>query len=188
MFQHVTLLFSFIYAVAFTHILASASALILARDRVRFSGLHVFWMVFTAFELLLNWLALLGYETVKRWSIGEVLLQLSWIIPQYFTSSLVSINVPDKGEVDMGAIYERRRPVLFVAYVVFSVATLVENFFDRNNYEGWNPDDWIRVNFIVSGILIMALIAGWARPRWLQWLAAWGATAFLIWDFVFFSA
>jgi len=38
-FQHVTVLISFIFALALTHVLSSASNLILQRDRVGFSGL-----------------------------------------------------------------------------------------------------------------------------------------------------
>jgi hypothetical protein len=36
MFQHVTTLFSFIFAIALTHVFASISELVSARDRVRF--------------------------------------------------------------------------------------------------------------------------------------------------------
>jgi hypothetical protein len=39
MFQHVTVLVSFVFAIALTHVFSSASQLLLARDRVRFSAL-----------------------------------------------------------------------------------------------------------------------------------------------------
>ena len=45
MFQHITVLFSFVFAIALTHVLSCVSKLILARDRVRFSGLHALWML-----------------------------------------------------------------------------------------------------------------------------------------------
>jgi hypothetical protein len=38
-FEHVTALFSFVYALALTHLLARIAELVVARDRVRFSGL-----------------------------------------------------------------------------------------------------------------------------------------------------
>ena len=41
MFQHVTVLVSFIFAIALTHVFSSASQLLLARDRVRFSALRM---------------------------------------------------------------------------------------------------------------------------------------------------
>ena|SRR6266487_2289426 len=45
MFQHITVLFSFVFAIAMTHVLSCVSKLILARGRVRFSGLHALWML-----------------------------------------------------------------------------------------------------------------------------------------------
>src|SRR5262245_37725710 len=45
MFQHVTVLVSFIFAIALTHVFSSASQLLLARDRVRFSALLTVSMV-----------------------------------------------------------------------------------------------------------------------------------------------
>jgi hypothetical protein len=56
MFEHVTLLLSFIYAIAITHLLGSATELILARDRVRLSGLLIAWMVCALLLLVTNWL------------------------------------------------------------------------------------------------------------------------------------
>lgn len=44
-FEHVTTLFSFVYALALTHLLARIAELIVARDRVRFSGLLALGMV-----------------------------------------------------------------------------------------------------------------------------------------------
>lgn len=41
MFQHVTVLVSFIFAIALTHVFSSASALLLGRDRVRFFARRV---------------------------------------------------------------------------------------------------------------------------------------------------
>jgi hypothetical protein len=60
MFEHVTILLSFVYAIAMTHLLSSATELVLARDRVRFSGLYVLWMLNALLILLVNWMAIWG--------------------------------------------------------------------------------------------------------------------------------
>ena len=51
-FEHVTALLSFVYALALTHLLARIAELIVARDRVRFSGLLALGM---ANAILLEW-------------------------------------------------------------------------------------------------------------------------------------
>jgi len=58
MFEHLTLLLSFIYVIALTHLLSSATGLILARDRVRFSPLLAIWMVVALAILFNNWLSM----------------------------------------------------------------------------------------------------------------------------------
>ncbi len=181
MFQHITVLFSFVFAIALTHVLSCVSKLILARDRVRFSGLHALWILNALIVLLINWISIWLLETVKHWSVGEIMVQLGWAIPQYFTCSLISMPVGNEGAIDMPAFYERQRSVVFSAFAAMYAMSMVANFADRNNLEGWKPGDWIGAELLVLPMLIAALVAGWAKPRWLQWTAAWSALALQSW-------
>jgi hypothetical protein len=181
MFQHITVLLSFVFAIALTHVLSCVSKLILARDRVRFSGLHALWMLNALMLLLINWLSLFLLEAIKHWSVGEIMVQLGWAIPKYFTCSLISMPVGNEEVIDMRAFYERQRPVLFSAFAVTYAMSMVANFADRNNLEGWKPGDWIGADLLVLPMLIAALVAGWAKPRWLQWTAAWFGLALQSW-------
>ena len=181
MFQHITVLFSLVFAIALTHVLSCVSKLILARGRVRFSGLRALWMLNALMLLLINWLSLWLLEAIKHWSVGEIMVQLGWAIPQYFTCSLISMPVGNEEVIDMPAFYERQRPVLFSAFGVTYAMSMLANFADRNNLEGWKPGDWIGADLLVLPMLIGALVAGWAKPRWLQWTAAWFALALQSW-------
>src|SRR5438105_14398211 len=97
MFQHVTVLVAFIFAVALTHVFSSASQLLLARDRVRFSPLLAVAMLNAALGVISNWLGLWELRNLKQWSLGEVLLQLGWVVPNYFSCSLVAMPVNETG-------------------------------------------------------------------------------------------
>ena len=108
MFQHVTVLVSFIFAIALTHVFSSASQLILARDRVRFSWLLTVSMLNAALGVIINWLGLWGLQNLKQWSLNEVMLQLGWVIPNYFSCSLVAMPYSETGPLDMGAYFERQ--------------------------------------------------------------------------------
>jgi hypothetical protein len=184
MFQHITVLFSFVFAIALTHLLSCVSKLILARDRVRFSGLHALWMLNALMVLLINWISIWQLEGVKHWSVGEIMIQLGWAIPQYFTCSLISMPVGNEGVIDMRAFYERQRPVLFSAFALMYIMSMVANFADRNNFEGLKPGDWIGAELLVLPMLIAALVAGWAKTRWLLWISAWIAFGFQCWFLV----
>ena len=88
MFQHVTVLVSFIFAIALTHVFSSASQLILARERVRLSWLLSVSMLNAALGVIINWLGLWDLQHLKHWSLTEVVLQLGWVIPNYLSCSL----------------------------------------------------------------------------------------------------
>src|SRR5690242_9830752 len=115
MFQHVTVLVSFIFAIALTHVFSSASQLILARDRVRFSALLAVSMVNAALGVIINWLSLWQFENIKRWTLAEVLLQLGWVVPNYFSCSLVAMPYTETGPLDMPAFFDRQRRIIFSA-------------------------------------------------------------------------
>src|SRR5262245_62362941 len=105
MFQHVTVLVSFIFAIALTHVFSSASQLLLARDRVRFSALLAVSMINAALGVISNWLGLLELQNLRHWSLGEVLLQLGWVVPNYFSCSLVAMPVSESGPLYMSAFF-----------------------------------------------------------------------------------
>src|SRR5260370_9259278 len=168
MFQHITVLFSFVFAIALTHVLSCVSKLILARDRVRVSGLHALWMLNALMLLLINWLSLWLLEAIKHWSVGEIMVQLGWAIPQYFTCSLISMPVGNEEVIDMRAFYERQRPILFSAFAVTYAMSMVANFADRNNLEGWKPGYWLGAYLLVLPLLIVVLVGGLVKQRVLQ--------------------
>jgi hypothetical protein len=86
-----------LFAIALTHVFSSASQLLLARDRVRFSALLAVSMVNAALGVIVNWLGLWELQNLKHWSLGEVLLQLGWVFPNYFSCSLVAMPVSENG-------------------------------------------------------------------------------------------
>jgi hypothetical protein len=189
MFQHVTVLVSFIFAIALTHVFSSASQLLLARDRVRFSPLLAVAMLNAALGVISNWLGLWELQNLKHWSLGEVLLQLGWVVPNYFSCSLVAMPVSESGPLDMQAFFERQRRIIFSATLALSLMGGLTNYLDRNSLEGWKPNDWIGVELLGLGLLlaVCALLAGWAKPRWLQWVGVGGMFAQNMWFFLFYT-
>jgi hypothetical protein len=187
MFQHVTVLVSFIFAIALTHVFSSASQLLLARDRVRFSALLTVSMVNAALGVIINWFGLWELQNIKHWSLGEVLLQLGWVIPNYFSCSLVAMPIGESGQLDMSAFFDRQRRVIFSATLALSVMGGLATYLDRNNIEGWKPNEWIGAEVVGLSLAVFALLAGWAKPRWLQWVGVGGMFVQNLWFFVFYT-
>jgi hypothetical protein len=174
MFQHVTVLVSFIFAIALTHVFSSASQLILARQRVRFSWLLAVSMVNATVGVLINWIGLWDLRNLPSWSLAEVLLQLGWVIPNYFSCSLVAMSVSETGPLDMPAFFERQRRVIFSATLALAAMGALATYLDRKNFAGWQANEWITGEFAILALGVFAILAGWAKPRWLQWVGVGG--------------
>src|SRR5438132_4457682 len=80
----------------------------------------------------------------------------------------------ESGLLDMSAFFERQRRVIFSATLALSVMGALETYLDRNNFEGWKPNDWIGAELLGMALTIGALLAGWGKPRWLQWVGVGG--------------
>jgi len=186
MFQHVTVLVSFIFAIALTHVFSSASQLILARERVRFSWLLSVSMLNAALGVIINWLGLWDLQNLKHWSLGEVLLQLGWVVPNYFSCSLVAMPVSENGPLDMPAFFERQRRIIFSATIALSVMGGLATYLNRNNFN-WKPDELIGAELVGLSLAVFAILAGWGKPRWLQWVGVGGMFVQNIWFFLFYT-
>jgi len=187
MFQHVTVLVSFIFAIALTHVFSSASQLILARERVRFSWLLSVSMVNASLGVIINWLNLWLLQDMKHWSLSEVMLQLCWVIPNYFSCSLVAMPYSESGVLDMAAFFERQRRVIFSATLALWAMSSLATYLDRGNFAGWKPNDWIGAEVYGLPLGICAVLAGWTKPRWLQWIGVGGLFVQNIAYFVLFT-
>jgi hypothetical protein len=112
-FDHVILLLSFVYAFGFAHLLSRIGAVINGRQRVIWSGLLAVAVANAAFNLLMNWLALLGYRNETDWNFLDVLVQLANAIALYFWCYVALPEVPTDGTIDLEAIYWSQRQVFY---------------------------------------------------------------------------
>jgi hypothetical protein len=170
MFSHVSILLSFVFAIAITHLLTSATELVWARDRVRPSWIQVLWMFNALLGLLVNWIGMWYLSARPHWDVAEVTINFAAALIQYFTCSLISIRVRDDGVVDMPAFYARQRPLIFSAFAAMVLINMFQNWWDRNILP--EPNSWIYADLTLIPMLAVIAVGGWARAVWQQWLAA----------------
>ena len=63
----------------------------------------------------------------------------------------------------------------------------IETYVDRFNFADSKPNDWIGAELIGLLLGVFAILAGWAKPRWLQWVGVGGMFVQNIWFFVFYT-
>lgn len=70
----------------------------------------------------------------------------------------------ETGPLNMPAYFERQRRVIFSATLALWAMGSLATYFDRNNFEGWKPNDWIGAELAALPLGICAVLAGWAKP------------------------
>src|SRR5438876_8064485 len=88
-FEHVTALLSFVYALGLTHLLVRVAELIVARERVRFSGLLALAMANAILLVFADWLSLWDLRSIKSWDLASIAIQLLFALSLYLICALV---------------------------------------------------------------------------------------------------
>ena len=128
MYEQIVILLSFVFAIAMTHLLSSATELVLARDRLIFSGLQALWMLNALLCLVISWLFIPLLRELQHWTPGDLILNLAQALVQYFTCSLLAMRVAEKGPVDMGAFFDRQRKAIMTAFAALLFLAGLDNY------------------------------------------------------------
>jgi len=130
-------------------------------------------VLIAVFAVLINWLSLWGLTALRRWTVADVLIQFLAAVTQYFTCSTFRVSEARGDEtINLPKLYDERRPLIMSAFLALDAIACFQNWWDRNNMAGLRPDDWIGEDLGIVPMAVGAIVAGWARPIWLQWAAA----------------
>jgi hypothetical protein len=124
-FDHVTTLFSFVYALALTHLLSRVGSLVLARDRVKFSGLQTLATVNAGGQVFLSWLYLWSFRSITvTLDLGRIVGGFIYAIILYFVCAAAAPDVEGEA-IDLGAFYGRNRRLFYGLYAACTLAAVV---------------------------------------------------------------
>ena len=167
-FEHVTALLSFVYALALTHLLARIAELIVARDRVKFSGLLALGMVNAVLLVFVNWLALWDLRSVTNWDIASVAIQFLFAVSVYVVCALVGPKAPDDGVIDLEDFFWRQRRYFYGAIIVCLVLALLANL---DFLKTPNTALFVKENLGTIAIMIPSTLGLISDNRVIQWMA-----------------
>src|SRR5260221_4080373 len=176
MFEQITLLLSFVYALALTHLLASMTELIAARKRVQFFAPQALWMLIPVLVLFNNWIQMHSLSEVSHWTLPAEAMEFAQAISLYFLCSLVAVRVAPNGPVDMKALHLAQRPAFLAAATAGNTLVMIGNFLDRLP----NSNDWIvqvSLNLPALGFFALGAVA---RKPWQYWLAPLGTLSLIV--------
>jgi len=184
-FEHVTALLSFVYALALTHLLARIAELIVARERVIFSGLLVLGMVNAVVLVFANWLSLWDLHSITSWDLPSIAIQFLFALSLYLICALVGPKTPEEGTLDLEHFFWRQRPYFYAAIVVMLILALLANL---DFLKTPNAALFVKENLVTLAMLIPTVLALISQNRWVQWAAGLCFLAMLIGFTIMFSS
>jgi hypothetical protein len=184
-FEHVTALLSFVYALALTHLLARIAELVVARERVRFSGLLALGMANAVMMVFTNWLSLWDLRSVTSWDLASVAVQFLFAVSVYIICALIGPKMPDDGPIDLGDFFWRQHRYFYGAVGACVLLALLANL---DFLKTSNTALFIKENLASLPMLIPVVLALVSRARWAQWVAGLLLLAMLIGFTILFSS
>ena len=182
-YEHIIVLLSFIYALALTHVFSRLGGLLLARRRVKFSGLLALAQAVAIEMVFMNWLYLWNLHSIQTWSIVPVIIEFAFASSIYFVCILCAPDVPAEGTIDMEAFYwDQRQPFYAAALLVQFIGAIGLGVYTRmaNSGVGWD-----QILLLVPPGALLALAYA-VRARWAQWtgLIGYFVVVFFVWTAV----
>ena len=174
-FDHVTVLLSFVYALALTHLLTRMGSLLIARKRVIFSGLLCLAMANAILFVYSNWLELWDLHGIRAWDIVTISIQFAFAVMVYFVCILAAPEHTEGGEIDMEEFYRAQHRPFYFALLAAALLSLAGNFAYLKTP---NAGLFLKENLGVLPMFVPVIAALVFSQRWMQWLC--GAMLFLL--------
>jgi hypothetical protein len=184
-FDHVMLLLSFVFALALTHLLSRVGALLLARERVRFSGLLGVAILNAIALVYCNWLQFWDVRGMRQWDLFSITALFAFSVTLYFVCAMAAPESVAEGPVDMEAFYWRNRRPFYSLIVLCLVLALLCNFAFLKTP---NAVLFVEENAATLPFFVPSLLALLVPARWAQWAGGLGLLALTVGFAIVFSS
>ena len=185
-FDFVLILLSFVYALALGHLLSRVGLMLIARRRVRFSGLLALLILKAVIEVYIDWLAMWDYRGVESWDLYTITLFFLASIVLYLMCAAAAPEAPEDKTIDMEAFYWGNYRLFYGLYI-----GLLAVFIAMSLVYLQTPTPWLALQVALGNApyLLISLFAIFVPARWAQWTAGIAMLVLtLAWPVVFSSA
>ena len=183
-FEHVSVLLSFVYALALAHLLSRIGTLLTLRRRVRFSGLAALAMFDVMLMVFANWLSLWDLRTVRTWDILTITSQFVMAVLQFAACSVAVPEAVGEGAIDLDAFYFEQRPMYWGLLTALLASALLANIAFLKSA---NVALFVGENLATLFMFPPAVLALVMKARWAQWAGGIGLLLMLLYFTVTFE-
>jgi hypothetical protein len=164
-FDFIILFFSFVYALALTHLLLAAARMVRHRKSVVFSWPHALWMLDALLILASTWLSFWDVHQMGVVSVATVAAGFVVVITQYLLCALVAPDFTDGNDFDLRGFHERERATYLVGFLVVGLLALAANLAGAVSL---GVRSWANQNWLVLAMFLPVLAALFLRRTWIQ--------------------
>ena len=163
-FDFVMLFFSFIFALALTHLLLSVNAMIRYRRKIKLSVPHAIWMFDALLSVWINWISLWDFHNFQAISLGAIAGEFVFSISQYLVCALVSPHFNEDRDFDLNVFQsEQRQSYLWAFFVLVAISIGI-------NIGGSmiGVQKWMSENSVVLPMLVAVAVPLFVPKQWAQ--------------------
>ena len=174
-FDHVMVLYSFVYALALTHLLSRLANCFFAAKRATLSPLLLLAMLNAVTLVLCDWLMSWYEHTISQWDLISIVVNFALAVSIFFVCAAASPETPADEAVDMEAYYWRSRRSIWITLAASNGVAMAANFIllETPNKALFLQSTLASLPFFVPCVLALAVPA-----RWAQWVS--GVTQFAL--------
>ncbi|MES2137314.1 MAG: hypothetical protein V4502_09700 [Pseudomonadota bacterium] len=164
-FDYISVLFSFVYAAAVVHLLATAGDIAIALKRVRFSWLNAGWMLASLFAVTAWWIGVWDLRGIGTWSMTSIGFFFAVACLMYLEVRLVCPRIASEGPVDLGSFHRTEGRKYVGAYSIVMLVTAGTNAFYASGSASWVAQNTAILPMAVTSLAAAVFIS----IRWVQY-------------------
>jgi hypothetical protein len=171
-FEFIIAFFSFIYALALTHLLLSITAIIRHRRIVVFSLPQALWMLAALVSLIANWISLWDFHKLQTITLGTIFVGFVLSVIQYLVCALVSPELRD--DSDLKAYNVQQGRAYIGAFAALVICSLFANVIAGSSL---GVQNWAHQNTLVLSMVPAVFLPLIIRKPWLDAVCAFTMSA-----------
>lgn len=118
-----------VIGLSITHLLSGVTELIESRERVRWDGIHLLWLLNALLIQLVGWWGLWTFREQARWGFFSFLFLLLFPVGIYLFSALLLPKTDAEGEIDLRRHYYRNFRWIHSAGALTGVTVVLQNWY-----------------------------------------------------------
>lgn len=163
-FDYISVLFSFVYAAAVVHVLATAGDIAIAFNRIRFSWLNAGWMLASLLAVAAWWIGVWDLRGIGVWTMPSVGFFFAVACLMYLEVRLVCPRIVGDGEADLISFHLTEGRKYIGAYCLIMLVTAATNAFFADGSATWVAQNYAIVPMAIGSFAAAIFIT----TRWVQ--------------------